>query len=277
MRMGDEMPLISVVMGVRYCREDLFLLKRAVDSILKQSYSNFELLICENGSTEQAKAYLRALEQTEVRVRLLNGAGADTLAAKLNRCLKEAKGRYIARMDDDDASYLERFAVQMEYLQTHPQVAFVGSVADLERDREAAGRRNLPENPTVRDFYFVQPFLHPALLFRREDLERVGGYCESSRCDGCEDYDLLLRLYERGRMGANIQTPLLTYTLQPHGRRNRSMRQRWNEVKTRFVRFRSLGSLPQALPYVVKPILVGLIPTSVLEQWKERRERYHGY
>lgn len=277
MRMRDNQPLISVLMGVRYLREDLFLLKRAVNSILSQSYENFEFLICENGSREEVKMYLRELERAEAKVRLINGVGADTLAEKLNRCLKAAKGEYIARMDDDDVSCSERLATQMEYLQNHSEVAFVGSIADLERDGEAAGRRNLPEKPTARDFYFVQPFLHPTLFFRREILEAAGGYCESSRCDGCEDYDLLLRLYECGMTGANIQTPLLTYTLPPRGRKNRSMGQRWNEAKTRFVRFRSLGVLPQALPYVIKPLVVGLVPSPALEKWKERREKNGRY
>lgn len=274
--MESEAPLISVLMGIRYRREDIYLLKRAVNSILTQSYPNLEFLICENDSTEKAKDYLRRLEQEEARVRLIEGAGADTLAAKLNRCLRAATGQYIARMDDDDVSSPERFSIQMEYLQTHPKFAFVGSVANLERDGKAAGRRTLPEKPTVRDFYFVQPFLHPTLLFRREALEAAGCYCEKFRCDGCEDYDLLLRLYERGMAGANVQSPLLTYTLPPLGTSNRSMAFRWNEVKTRFVRFRALGLLPGAMPYVVKPLAVGLLPAGVVETLKERRQRDAG-
>lgn len=274
--MESEAPLISVLMGVRYRREDIYLLKRAVNSILTQSYPNLELLICENGSTENVKEYLRRLEQEEVRVRLVEGTGADTLAAKLNRCLRAAAGQYIARMDDDDVSHPERLTIQMEYLRTHPEFAFVGSVASLERDGKSAGRRSLPEQPTVRDFYFVQPFLHPTLLFRRETLEAAGGYCEESRCDGCEDYDLLLRLYARGMAGANVMEPLLTYTLPPLGTSNRSMALRWNEAKTRFVRFRALGLLPGAMPYVVKPLAVGLLPAGVVERLKEGRRRDAG-
>lgn len=131
--------------------------------------------------------------------------------------------------------------------------------------------RRLPKSPTVRDFLFVQPFLHPTLLFRRPALETVGGYCEEPRCTGCEDYDLLLRLYEAGLAGENIQEPLFTYTLPPPGSKKRTMALRCNEVKTRFVRFRALGLLPRAFPYVIKPVAVGMIPRRALDWLKDRK------
>ena len=86
---------------------------------------------------------------------------------------------------------------------------------------------------------------------------------------GCEDYDLLLRLYEAGYRGENMQEPLFTYTLPTIGSKKRAMALRRNEVKTRYTRFRSLGLLPGALPYVVKPAIVGLVPNRLLEQLKQ--------
>ena len=77
--------------------------------------------------------------------------------------------------------------------------------------------RILPEYPTVHDFLFVQPYLHPALLFRKEPLRVIGGYCTDRRCDGCEDYDLLLRLYQAGYVGSNLQEPLLLVTVLNYG------------------------------------------------------------
>ena len=86
----------------------------------------------------------------------------------------------------------------------------------------------------------------------------------------CEDYDLLLRLYEKGFRGANLQECLFDYTLPETAKGSRRMRHRWNEVVTRFQRFRALGRLPKALPYVVKPIVVGLLPEKFLEKVKGR-------
>lgn len=270
---NEKFPLISVCMGVRYRREDLSLLERSIHSIQGQSYSNWEFLICERDSSPAAKSRLSKFAQEDPRIRLIDGTGTVGLAGQLNRCIVEAKGDWIARMDDDDFSYPQRLAAQMEYLRENPRVAFVGCIARLERDGKLAGTRRLPPKPAVRDFLFVQPFLHPTMLFRRRALEAVGGYCEESRCLGCEDYDLLLRFYEAGLAGGNIQEPLFTYTLSSKGSKKRTMALRWNEVKTRYVRFRALGLLPGALPYVIKPVIVGLIPDLVLIALKERKER----
>lgn len=264
----EKQPLISVCMGVRYQRENFFLLERSIRSIQAQTYSNWELLICERDSAPTARKRLEEFVREDPRIRLIDGTGTTGLPGQLNRCLAQAKGDWIARMDDDDFSYPQRFIMQMDCLWENPQVAFVGCVANLERAGKPVGIRRLPTRPEVKDFLFVQPFLHPTLIFRREALEAVGGYCEEPRCLGCEDYDLLLRLYEAGYLGENMQEPLFTYTLPPIGSKKRTMALRWNEVKTRYARFRALGLLPRALPYVVKPIAVGLLPEKLLAALK---------
>lgn len=266
----EKIPLISILMGVRYQRENLFLLERAIQSILSQTYPNWEFIICERDSTNAARTRLKQFSEEDPRIYLIDGYGTVGLAEQLNRCMSVAKGNWIARMDDDDVSHPGRFAAQMDYLQKYPQISFVGCVARLERDNDFTGIRWLPARPNVRDFFLVQPFLHPTLLFRREVLEKVGGYSEEPRCLGCEDYDLLLRLYEAGFMGENIQEPLFTYTLPPLHSKKRTMAMRWNEVKTRYVRFKGLGLFPRAFPYVVKPVIVGLLPYCILEQLKKR-------
>lgn len=272
MPMGqDDRPLISVLMGVLYRRDSINLLERSIHSIQDQTYSNWELLICDDGSTRMAHRYIEEAATQDTRVRLVRGCPKTDLASKLNWCLKAANGTYVARMDDDDFSYPERFAVQMEYLREKPQAAFVGCATQLERDEKPVGTRKLPARPVVKDFLFAQPFLHPTLIFRREALETVGGYCEEPRCLGCEDYDLLLRLYEAGYCGENIQEPLFTYTLPPVGSKKRTMALRWNEVKTRCVRFRALRLLPGAFPYVVKPVIVGLMPPRMLKWIKKKQ------
>lgn len=263
-----EQPLISVLMGVYYRRPHTELLERSVASVLEQTHLRLELLICDDGSAPEASAYLEEVARREPRVRLIRRGTLFSLPAKLNACLAEARGDYIARMDDDDYSHPERFAAQLQYLEEHPDTAFVGCNVRLWRDG-VVGERHLPEYPEVRDFYFVQPYIHPALLFRKEVLAAVGGYSEDPCCTLCEDYDLLLRLYAAGYRGCNLQVCLLDYTVPVTAKGNRKMRHRWNEAVTRFRRFRELGVLPAALPYVVKPLAVGLIPEPILRKLKK--------
>lgn len=222
------------------------------------------MLICDDGSSPVAVAHLDEVSQTDSRVRLVRKPGCLDLASKLNLCLSAVRGEYIARMDDDDFSHPERFAKQVAYLKKHTEIAFVGCNVALVQNGVCVGTRTFPEWPTVRDFYMTQPYIHPALMFRQEVLVAMGGYSEDRHQILCEDYDLLLRLYAKGYQGANIQEPLLDYTLPANGKGNRKMRHRWNETVTRYQRFRELGYLPGALPWVVKPIAVGLLPEGLL-------------
>lgn len=261
-------PKISVLMGVYYRRPGMELLERSVRSILAQTAADFEFLICDDGSSEEAKLFLERMAREDTRIRFVRTGGLFSLAEKLNACLRQAKGTLIARMDDDDDSCPDRFAKQAAALETHPDIAFVGSNVELCRGGTSAGTRILPEKPSVKDFFFTQPYIHPALMFRREALVSVGGYSESPHCILCEDYDLLLRLYAKGCRGMNLQENLLKYTVPQTAKGARKMRHRWNETVTRYRRFRELRLLPGAFPYVVKPLAVGLIPEPVLRKLK---------
>lgn len=265
-------PAISVLMGVCYVRKNAALLQRSVLSILEQDFCDFELLICDDGSNEEAKHILEEFAAKDKRIRLLRPGNVTQLAAKLNVCLRSAKGKYVARMDDDDFSHPNRFVKEVAVLEQNPQYAFVGSNVALIQNGLLIGRRVLPEHPAVEDFFWTQPFVHPALMFRKSALNVIGGYCEEAYCDHCEDYDLLLRLYAHGLRGMNIQEVLFDYT-SPSIKGNRTMRHRWNEVMTRWKRYHELNVLPKALPYVLKPLVVGVLPDSLLLRAKQRYYR----
>ena len=260
--------LISVLMGVRYQRSDLSLLKRSVESILAQEDAALEFLICDDDSTEEAKAYLVQVRSCDSRVKLVRNGSLFMLAEKLNACLAEASGEWIARMDDDDRSDPARLKKQVAFLQGHSDIAFVGSNVNLVCQGIKVGERSFPYMPDVRDFYFSQPFIHPSLMFRRDVLTAIGGYSEDENCYFCEDYDLLLRLYASGYRGVNLSEKLLDYTISENAKGNRRMRHRWNESVTRWRRFKELNVLPAALPYVVKPLVVGMLPERVLKRLK---------
>lgn len=259
-------PVVSVLMGVHNGEKTL---ARAIDSILKQTFCDLEFIICDDGSSDNTGAQLSRYETADNRIRVIRNKRNQGLAPALNRCLNIAKGRYIARMDADDFSYPERLAQQITYLETHPEIAFVGCCAYLQRADILVGKKIFPEYPAVQDFYITQPFLHPSLVLRREPLDAVGGYSESKRCVLCEDYDLLLRLYAKGFEGANLQDILLAYTLPATAKGNRKMKHRWNETVTRYRRFRELGLLPGKFLYVIKPLAVGMVPAPLLIRLKK--------
>ncbi len=259
-----DKPLVSILMGVYYKRRDLTFLHRSISSMREQTVTDFEFLICDDGSSQEAMAYLDEVAREDPRIRLIRQGHLYTLPEKLNACLKLAKGVYIARMDDDDYSFPQRLEQQLEVLKQNPELAFVGCNVGLVRDLHRVGVRQLPERPSVEDFYFVQPYIHPTLVFRGDVLREVGGYSQEKHCVLCEDYDLLLRLYAQGYVGGNLQEVLLDYTVAEAGKSGRKMKHRWNEAVTRFYRFRQLHVLTKAWPYVIKPLAVGMIPQSLV-------------
>ena len=273
MQPTEQRPLVSVVMGVWYHRSDTSLLQRSVNSVLDQTYEDFEMLICDDGSSADAMSYLDQLSKQDKRVKLIRPGDCTALSEKLNVCLQASQGKYIARMDDDDYSYPERFQKQITFLDSHPEMAFVGSNVRQIRNGRPCGERLLPEYPQVPDFYMTQPYIHPALMFRKVALAAVGGYSEDRRQVLCEDYDLLLRLYTAGYRGSNLQENLLDYTVSVKAKGSRKFRHRCNESVTRWARFRELGVLPKALPFVIKPLAVGLLPEAVLKKIKDRQSR----
>jgi len=266
-------PLISVLMGVYYHRPDTALLERSINSILAQSITDFEFLICDDGSTKEAKLILERMAQEDDRICLIRRERLFLLSEKLNECLNQAKGTFVARMDDDDYSAPTRLANQLIYLKEHPNVSFVGCNVNLRCNDRIVGERQFPEFPEVRDFYMTQPFIHPTLMFRKNVLLAVKGYSEDKYCILCEDYDLLLRLYTAGYCGANIQRVLFDYTIPATAKGNRRFTHRINESVTRYRRFRELKCLHTAWPYVIKPLAVGLLPERILKKIKVPRNR----
>ncbi len=269
-------PIISVIMGVKYLSDDTAYLKRSVDSILGQTFKSFEFIICVKEASDSAAEFLRKTSERDSRVVLLDGGGTNHLGGQLNRCIEHARGEFLARMDDDDYSYPDRFEKQFRYLSEHPAAAFVGCRVRVMREGKPEGIRKLPLKPEIKDFLFVQPFIHPSLMLRRVNVTETGGYSDAPSRKGCEDYDLLMRMYGKGFRGENTESIYLDYTLPPKGKSHRTLRLRLNETVTRFSLYSKMKLLPKALPYAIKPLITGLIPAALLDKMKERKYKSSG-
>ena len=189
--------LVTVVMGVynQHNREEL---EEAVRSILAQTLQSWELIICDDGSDGEAARNLKNYENRDKRIRVIRHSENRGLAATLNTCIAQAKGKYIARMDADDISRPQRLEKQVRFLEKHIQYAFVGTNADLIDRNGVWGVRVMPERPSRRDFLPFSPFIHPSVMVRREVYLMSGGYYVSRETWRCEDYELFMRLYARG-------------------------------------------------------------------------------
>jgi glycosyltransferase involved in cell wall biosynthesis len=194
---------------------DLRFLPQAVESVLGQTFGDFEFLVVDDGSTDGTPDYLAALCERDRRVRVLRHDDNIGLTRSLNRGLAAARGRLIARMDADDVSAPERLKRQVEFLDRHPDVGIVGSSRTLidEEGTTLGYAQAVPDHPGICwKSLLGNPFAHPSVMLRRDVLVRHGlTYNESYRT--AQDYELWPRLLRHVR-GANLEEPLLRYRLR---------------------------------------------------------------
>ena len=199
------MPLVSVLMSVH---DDVAYVDAAVQSVLRQTLPDLELIVVDDASTDGTSERLSAYDGE--RVRVVRNDERSGLAAALNRGLELAQGRYVARLDADDVALSDRLDKQVAHIRGDLRLAVVGcAVRDLD-EHDAVGQ--LHRNPVGYAgvhwlALFSSPFFHPTVLVDRERLDALGlRYDESF--DESEDYDLWARLL-RHRDGANLPDALV--------------------------------------------------------------------
>jgi glycosyltransferase involved in cell wall biosynthesis len=203
------MPCISVLMPV-YNAEAY--IAEAVESILAQTYRDFEFIIIDDGSTDRSLPMLERYAAHDERIQLSSKPNAGYLA-RLNEMVENARGDLIARMDADDIAMPERFARQIDYLNAHPEIVAVGSrilTIDPQGDPIAEFCTMLDHEEIDRVHLEARGGLicHPAAMIRADAIRAVGAY-RPQMWPG-EDVDLWLRLAEIGRL-ANVPETLLNY------------------------------------------------------------------
>ena len=203
-----DKPILSMVMGV-YNGERF--LREAIDSILSQTFSDFEFIIVDDGSTDSSVDIVRSYSDT--RIRLYLNESNHGISYTANRGISLARGKYVARMDQDDWSHPDRFRKQIEFLESHPDIDILGTM----RDSICDGRRTPPywkwyiERPC--DMRYMMNFddyiYHTTMMFRREAYEK-----NNIRYDECykyaNDFDFCLK-FVRACNASVLKDVLVTY------------------------------------------------------------------
>jgi glycosyltransferase involved in cell wall biosynthesis len=208
----DNTPKISVLMTVY--NTDMFI-REAIESILNQTFKDFELIIVNDGSTDKTKEIIREYMKKDKRIVYLENPinlGFDLLFKTVNKGLEIAKGRYIARLDADDYSYPNRLQVQYDYLEKHPKIFMIGSSAvvidkygnELER---IIKRQWIPSWIYKYRVGISNSFIHSSIMFRNEKIKY--------QCNPDHPFYLLL-IYYKKRL-KNIKNILVKYRINPGG------------------------------------------------------------
>jgi glycosyltransferase involved in cell wall biosynthesis len=209
--MSTPTPAISVLMPVYDAGR---FLAPAVESILAQTFSDFELIAIDDGSVDDSGQVLAAFAASDTRIRVF-GQENRGIVATLNRALELARAPLVARMDADDLSRPDRFAKQVAYLREHPEIAVLSGAMDLIDANGTYLRTDVfPTAPDAikRELPDRCCICHPAVMARTLTLRSVGGY--RLNAEHAEDYDLWLRVSEVGEI-ANLPDVLLSYRMHP--------------------------------------------------------------
>ena len=191
---------MSVYNGERF-------LKEAIDSIIAQTFTDFEFIIINDGSTDRTGAILKTYADPRLKIIERENRG---LISSLNEAINSAEGEYLARTDADDTALPERLARQAKFLDEHPPVGLVGSWAEaVDENGKILKIYDFPpaDNKHIRSYLLRHnAFIHPSVMFRRKLISQ-NPYRNFTHI---EDYELWTRLLQKCE-GANIPEPLIKY------------------------------------------------------------------
>lgn len=206
-------PEISIIMPVYNAGPYL---KKSVQSILNQTYGNFEFLICDDGSTDNSLKILKEFSRQDERIKLFSQKNLGVVKT-LNRLIKNSQGEYIARMDADDLAYPKRIEQQIKYLKQHPKTVIVGTAFDIidNKGKFIETFHHFNDDFLIRwMLIFSSPFCHSSVIIRKNIFDQTGLY--DNKWTTVEDYELWTRISQIGTM-ANLDEILQHYRANSQG------------------------------------------------------------
>lgn len=251
-------------MGIYNCEKTL---PEAIESILAQTFTEWEIIMCDDGSKDGtykvATEYQKKLPE---KITVIKNDVNLGLNATLNKCLELAKGKYIARMDGDDVCSPDRFEKELSVFTNEPDISIVSSDMDCFDETGVWGRISLPEYPQKDYFIKGTPFCHAPCMVKKEAFDKVKGYSVDKKLLRVEDYHLWLKMYKAGYVGKNIKEPLYSMRDDRNAYSRRKFKYRINEMRVKCLAVKELNLKAWGYLFAIKPILVGLLPRAIYDK-----------
>ena len=250
--------LVSVIMPVYNCETTV---GEAIESILQQTYSNIQLVICDDCSTDKTYQIVKSYkEQFPDKIILLQNKENQKMHSSLNHCLQYAEGEFIARMDGDDISADSRIEKQVLFLRSHPDIDEVGcGYFRFDEDGEF-GRVMSPALHDRKQMRFGVPSCHACIMMRKKVYDTIKGYKVCKRTERCEDLDMWFRFYAAGFRGANLQEYLYKVRDNRTALKRRKFRYDVDAVRTNLIGYKLLNYPLYLYPLAFRQIVSHMIP-----------------
>lgn len=266
--MNFESKKVSIIMGIYNCETTL---AESIESIIEQTYSNWELIMCDDCSNDNTyKIAEKYSKKYPDKIKLIKNKTNLTLGPTLNRCLRLVTGEYIARHDGDDLYIKDKLEKQVKFLEENKNIDLVGTAMKVFDENGVYGERLSKNNPKLKDLMKETPFSHATIMARARVYVELNGYSEADNRRGVEDYDLWFRFYQKGFKGWNIDDSLYEVREDRNAYKRKNINRRINEIKTMINGRKILGLSTMYNLAIIKPIATIIIPSKLLM-------RYHRY
>lgn len=259
---------VSIIMGIYNCADTL---EEAIESILKQTYQDWELIMCDDGSQDNTYKIAETFSEKYENIIVFQNEKNMGLNYTLNRCLEKANGEYIARMDGDDLSLPTRLEKEVIFLDQHKEYAIVSTNMIYFDENGEWGKSNMLEFPQKEDLVKATPFCHAPCMVRKEAYEKVNGYSVDKKLLRMEDYHLWIKMYSEGYKGYNIEEPLYRMQDDSAAIKRRTFKSRINEAYVKYLAIKMLNLSKKNIIFIFRPIILGLCPNFVYEKLHKKK------
>ncbi|MDH3974331.1 MAG: glycosyltransferase [Deltaproteobacteria bacterium] len=257
--------IMSVYNGERWLSE-------SIDSVLNQSYNNFELIVIDDGSTDKSVNILNHYMIKDKRIRVFHNKQNIGLTRSLNRGLELSQGKFIARIDCDDIWHPEKLSKQIEYLEEHPYISIVGTACNVIDENghvsETQKIRFVKEDKSIRQSIVkFNPFTHSSILFKKDVYKELGGYNNSF--EFAQDYEYWIRILQRYK-GDNLAQALTFRRNSPSCITiKREKKQRWFAIKVKCKAIKLHRRPLVEIIHTLQDISVIVIPNFILSELRK--------
>lgn len=230
---------ISIIMSCYNCEKTM---KKAIESILKQTYDNWVMICCDDGSKDNTLSILKEYETDYPdKFVIIQNPGNKKLPYSLNHCLQYVETNIVARMDADDWCMPERLEKQLDFLKKHPDADLVGTGIIVSDGEKIISTIIQPEHPQPKDMLHCNCFSHATIMTYKHVYDQLNGYSLESSVERCEDLDLWSRFFVQGFNGYNIPDELYIILEDENAVRRRNLRNRINTAKTLNAAYKRMG------------------------------------
>ncbi|GMR70959.1 hypothetical protein NUITMVRA1_16370 [Aerococcus viridans] len=259
------MPKVSVIMAEYNTPRNHFNL--AVESILNQTFSDFEFIIVDDSKDQHLEEYMN--NYPDVRVKLVKNGGNFGLVYSLNNAISVAQSDYLVRMDTDDISLPDRIKVLYEEITNNPEFSVIGTSFIEFDDKGKYSEFIYDREYTFKIIMNRQVPIHPTTILKKQDIISVGNYKEFNRA---EDFVLWCELLLKGYRIKTIPKVLYKYRVSESDLDKRKLKYRKDEIRARIKYYRLMGANPLQMLSISKSIIAGIVPNKIMYLYHNLRK-----